>query len=286
MSFTEFWQNFYNKYIGYGQYQDEITKHNTLPPNWGVFSKYHIIMSLIMIAFIVYFTYRTRKYTSKELNKAQKKIAIVMLLLELFRTIMFQIFHIGSSSGYTYLLRFDYCNQVCLFMPIFVLLNTQTLFPFLAAVSFWGGVGVLCYPSNVWAGYGGWHILPIQSMVSHGLMVLSSINLARMFKVDLKHNFIQSAIGFGIMASISAFFGYTRKENYMAVLDPTGLPAIQHIPSPGHYFTLIAIIELGLFLFLLMFKYLDKYVLCVDLKDEYYGKETTTNELQKSNITL
>ena len=169
-------------------------------------------------------------------------------------------------------------------MPILVLIGTKSFYPFLAAVSFWGGTGVLVCPVNVWYGYGGWHFLPIQSMVSHGLMVLSSINLARMFKVNLKTDFIKSAIGFGVMAAIAAFFGFTRGKNYMGVLDPQGLPGISHLPAPWHFFMLIFIIELGIFLFLLAFNYLDKWVLCIDLKEK--REEFVTNEIQESNSTL
>lgn len=285
MSFTEFWKEFYIKYIAYGDYQRELT--NNLPTTYGVGTKYHFILSGMMLIFIVWFCFRTRHNSYNELYKKQKKISAFMLIVELLRMVYMLIYR-----PEVYAWRFDYCNQVCLFMPILILCGFKASFPFLMAVAFWGGTGVMLYPLWVFRDYGGFHLITVQSMISHGLMVLSSLNLARLHKVDIHTDFRTATFGFLCMATISFAMGAIRNENYMALFDPKGLPVLKYLSYPWHIPFVLGIIILGIFLILLLYKKLDKYILVFDLREKYkeydanYNKEGIKNELQEPNITL
>lgn len=270
---TNFWHQFYIKYIAYGDYQNFTSD---LPTTFGVFSKEHYISTFLGILFIFLFCYNTKGLNSNKLLKHQKIISIVMLLLEIFRMIWLRIYR-----PYLYVLRFDYCNQVCLFLPICILLNLKQLFPFLACVSFLGGGGVLVYPLHVFSDYGGFHIMSIQSMISHTLMVLSAINIARMFIVDLKKDFILSSVCFFIMCAIAYVASIIRDINYLAMLSPEGLPFIDHIKAPFHIIFVVGIIDFGLFCCLFLISKIEAKILCPDLKEklEENNKEVLINEI-------
>ena len=271
---TNFWQQFYIKYIAYGEYQNFTSD---LPTTFGVFSKEHFISTFLGILFIILFCYKTKDFSSKRLLKHQKIISIIMLVLEIFRMIWLRIYR-----PYLYILRFDYCNQVCLFLPICVLLNLKQLFPFLACVSFLGGGGVLVYPLHVFSDYGGFHIMSIQSMISHTLMVLSAINIARMFIVDLKKNFILSTFCFALMCVIAYVASIIRDINYLAMLSPEGLPFIKNIKAPFHIIFVVGIIDFGLFCCLFLISKIETKILCPDLKEKYLEenkKEVLINEI-------
>lgn len=272
MSFSKFWKEFYKRYISYGLYQKRKTKH--ISDTFGIFSPYHFICSSLGIIFIIFFLKHTKDFDSKRVLKHQRRISFVMLLLEIFRMIWIHVYRPDI-----YVIRFDYCNQVCIFLPILVLLNVRQIFPFLAAISFWGGAGVLLYPLHVFTDYGGFHIMSIQSMISHTLMVLSSFNLARTYIVDLKHDFKISYLLFALMALIAFVFSAVRNVNYMAMLTSAGLPIISLIKAPFHIIFVVGAIDLALYLFLKISKKYEKYILCYDIKEELYKKENIVYEV-------
>ena len=266
-----FWEEIYKKYIGYGEYQ----KNDNMDRFGGVFSPYHIVISLLFVSFIIIFTYKTRKYTQSELFKKQRVISWVMLAFEAFRFIWYRIF-----QGFWYF-KYDLCNLICLFMPIFVLNKSRKSLLMWASVAFYGGTAVLLYPYGIFAAFNGVHIITIQSMISHGLMVLTSINLVRMYKIEFKKDLIASFIGYGILATISFVMCFVNDANYMALRDPQGIPVVNHLPFPISSFAIIGFIYLGIYLFLLVIKTYQEKFLCVDLK-----VEDNNHELQESNITI
>ena len=125
------------------------------------------------------------------------------------------------------------------------------------------------YPLHVFSDFGGFHIMSIQSMISHTLMVLSAINIARMFIVDLKKNFVLSTICFALMCVIAYVASIIRDINYLAMLSPEGLPFIKNIKAPFHIIFVVGIIDFGLFCCLFLISKIETKILCPDLKEKY-----------------
>ncbi len=278
MILSNFWADFYTKYFAYGEYQRNLIAN--LSTTWGVFSKYHIILLVLLFASFIIFTILTRKASSSELEKYQKRISIVMLVLEIIRTIWLQVYKDEIYFQQDNLLRYDYCNQVCIFLPILCLLGVKALYPFMAGVAFWGGAGVMLYPLNIFRFYGDWHFMPIQSMISHGLMLLSAINLTRLRIIDMKRDFLISTTGFVIMSSFCLFYNGERGENFMAFKDSSGLPIVALMPHPINIIAIMSIIILGLFVYLNVAKEFEDKFLCYDLK------KRNINDIQESDTTL
>ncbi|MCB6574947.1 hypothetical protein LI165_13040, partial [Phascolarctobacterium faecium] len=72
-------------------------------------------------------------------------------------------------------IRFDWCNQVCIALPLIVLFKREKAYPYIDVLAVMGGLMVLIYPLWVFYDYGGIHTMAVQSMVSHGLMVLIAL---------------------------------------------------------------------------------------------------------------
>ena len=149
----------------------------------------------------------------------------------------------------TYFIRFDWCNQVCLWMPVCILARFRKSYPFFMGAAFLGGMGVMLYPLWVFRDYGGFHLMSIQSMVSHGLMVLFSILLMRMYHIKgrFREITLSVCIGFTIMALVALMFSLIRNINYMAMLSPKGLPIVHSIPAPFHLFVVLPAELFGFF---------------------------------------
>lgn len=278
MSIKDLFKIIYDRYISYGYYQKEVLNVDSLSARFGILSKEHFIMSSIMIGFIIIFTYLTRNKTKEQLYSYQRKVSLAMFILELIRMAWFSTYRPDI-----YLIRFDYCNQVCLYMPIMIILGLSFLYPAVMTISFWGGAGVMLYPLWVFRDYGGFHLMSIQSMISHGLMLLTSINLARINKTNLKKDISVSFIVFTIMATISYIMSIVRNQNYLAMLSPDGLPFISKLKYPYHILFVVGIIYLGLYLYIVLKNRIDKYILT---KDQRENTEVNYNEVQESNITI
>ncbi len=271
MNIKDFFKTIYDRYIGWGEYQTAVLNVGNLPTRFGILSKEHIIMSTSLFLFMGLFTYFTRYYDSKRLEKAQKRISLTMLLLELLRIVWLRIYFPNE-----HFIRFDYCNQACLFFPILILCGLTIFYPAIMCISFYGGLGVMLYPLWIFKSFGGFHIMSIQSMISHGLMLLTSINLARIHKTNFKKDIKISFILFAIMAVLSFIFSMKRDANYMAMRTSVGVPILEYISFPWHIPFVVGIIFLGLYVFILVKGKIDNKILTFDLKD---NMEVEVNEL-------
>ncbi len=268
-------EEFYDRYIGFGEY----LKNNldSRPTTFGVFSVYHFVMTLIMTLFIIAFCYLTRKNNRVILEKKMRGIAWVMFVLELIRMSWFRTFRPD-----TYFIRFDWCNMVCLIMPICIILRLRKTYPFFMGAAFWGGAGVMVYPLWVFRDYGGFHLMSIQSMISHGLMLLTSITLMRLSPINLKRKkeiFLSITIGFSIMVVLALTFSLIRNVNYMAMLSPEGLPIIEKIKAPYHLLLIIPAEYAGFFVLAYVYSLFQKKFLANE-------REAISNDLQESCATV
>jgi hypothetical protein len=200
-------------------------------------------MTSLMILVIIIVILSLRKKGKKEYQKALDIISIIMLMLEVFRMLWVIIFR----SGEVHLIRFDWCNQVCLLMPIAILLRLDYYIPFYKGAAFWGGMGVLAYPLWVFYDYGGIHIMAIQSMISHGLMVLVSFLLILSKEsAGIKKEWTRILTGFMMMVAIAAIGSSITGDNYMALRSAERLPLVRFIPHPYYLLFMLGIEFIGL----------------------------------------
>ncbi len=228
------WKEFYEKYIA----QPDVE------PQSRLFSPEHIFLSAIIItAIVLSLVYIIRKRINT--YKLLRILAVVMLSLEAFR-FLWKIIYRGLTWD---VVRFDWCNQVCLFMPIMILCNWKRGYDICFPMAFIGGFAVLLYPLTVFYDYAGIHIMAVQSMVSHGLMVFMALllPLSGQFRPTLRC-FKWGYPGFLVTAVVAFGMSFAHGQNYMSMLSAGGIPVLSLIPWPWYIPVFLAAVALGFFL--------------------------------------
>ena len=88
--------------------------------------------------------------------------------------------------------------------------------------------------------------MAVQSMVSHGLMVLIALTMpfAADYRPEVRRAW-KPMIGLGIIAVIAFIMSHALNENYLLMLGAHGVPVIDQIPYPW-YWLLVAPALIGL----------------------------------------
>ncbi|WP_243129333.1 YwaF family protein [Eubacterium maltosivorans] len=223
-------------------YEHYFAPQNVEPHN-RIFSPEHLILSsLLMIFIVVVMVIQTKKHDRGFSQKLIRVLAAVMLALEIFR-ISWRTYYFGFDLRN---IRFDWCNQVCIALPLIVLFKWEKAYPYIDVLAVMGGLMVLIYPLWVFYDYGGIHTMAVQSMVSHGLMVLIALTMP--FAADYRPEVRKAwkpIIGLSIIAVIAFIMSHALNENYLLMLGAHGVPVIDQIPYPW-YWLLVAPALIGL----------------------------------------
>lgn len=214
----------------------------SVEPGNRIFSPEHILLSSIIglgIVFVMHWQIIKRdRHFSRRLITF---LAVLMLGLEIFR-IGWHTYYYGFDLRN---IRFDWCNQVCLALPVIVLLGLKRAYPYIDTLAIMGGLAVLIYPLWVFYDYGGLHVMAVQSMISHGLMVLIALSMP--FSSDYRpeaSKFWKPVLGLCIIAAVALVMSRLLGENYLLMRDAQGLPVIGDIPFPW-YWIVVAPLFLG-----------------------------------------
>lgn len=208
-------------------------------PQAKMFKWEHLLCFILAIIFIVTCTYKVLKEDLNQRKKWLKIMAIIMISLEFFRIIWWLLCRYDSNYNFFINLlqsiRFDWCNQVCLVMPIIILLKKEKAYDIIVPMAFIGGIGVLLYPISVFDDYAGLHLMSIQSYMSHALMVFIAILfvLSKTIKPNYKH-WPRLMVGFLFSICIAASMAYLlpgARTNYMNIKKSI-IPLINLIPHP------------------------------------------------------
>ena len=212
------------------------------------------ILSLIVIAVISIILIRANKINKEKQEKLIKSLAIFMLVLEVLRIIWWLIYRDHNFKA----IRFDWCNQVCLFMPFIVLFKIKKGYDVAIPMGLIGGIAVLIYPLWVFYDYGGLHLLSIQSMLSHGSMVVIPLLMIKsgVFKPEIE-NIKNAIIGLTFVLVLAFIMSHVRDVNYLTMLRADGIPLIGKIKEPYHlFFTIpysyyaIILVYLGIYFYI------------------------------------
>ncbi len=215
-------KNFLNRYF----YPVDVVPQNRC------FSPEHIVISGILLLIIAVIFYRvTKKQSPDYTRKVLKGCALLMLFLEFFRILWNAAFKGLSLTCF----RFDFCNQICMVLPFIILFNENKLFPYCEVLSLVGGFTVLIYPLWVFYDYAGFHLMALQSMISHALMALCGL-LMPMLELPSKHQlFMDTLTGFLIIVAVSFVMARLTGVNYFLSLSADGIPILSKIPYPYYF---------------------------------------------------
>lgn len=215
-------------------FYDHYFKPQDVTPMNLVFTKEHLVLSGLVITIILMVLYSQRKKGDVRYSqKVLRVLGALMFSLELFR-IAWRVFYYGLN---TTIIRFDWCNQVCMVLPFIAMFRTEKLYPFIDVQALIGGMGVLIYPLWVFYDYAGIHTLAVQSMISHGLMVLISLTLPMASETYVRNtkNYPKSIFGLLIILSIAFIASHLTGQNYLIMLSADGIPVLQNMAYPSYW---------------------------------------------------
>lgn len=223
----QFWQQFYIKYIA----------APTGAPQNRIFSPEHLILTGLLTVMIVMVMKKVLRRDEIGYSRhVLKTCATIMLCLEIFR-ICWNCYYHGFSLT---IFRFDYCNQICMLLPFFVLFGSPKLYPYVQQLALYGGVIVLVYPLWVFYDYAGIHLMAVQSMTSHALMIICALTMSMASGIIPTLQMVYKTwIGFFVMLFNAFIMTHVTGVNYLLMAGARNVPIIQHIPFPYYWFLLI-----------------------------------------------
>lgn len=211
-----------------------------ITPENRVFSMTHIIISTILFAIIFFVYYSVIKKRNQEYStKVLKICAALMLGLEIFRISWNAYFHGFQITNF----RFDFCNQICMFLPWVILLGDRKLYPYFELLAIVGGFTVLVYPLWVFYDYAGFHIMALQSMTSHALMLLCGLIMPfSSGKIPTPRDEARdSLVGFSIILVVAFVMSNITGENYLLMKGANGVPVLELIPFPYYWIVFLGV---------------------------------------------
>jgi uncharacterized membrane protein YwaF len=239
-------------------FYEYLIKPRNVMPDCRLFSAEHLILSALSVLFIIFLFNLQMKHCNENYSKTiMKRAAIIMLILEIFR-IFWRTYYYGFSLKN---LSFGWCNQICLILPFIVLSGSIGLFPYIDILSFMGGIGVIIYPIWVFYDYAGLHILSLQSMISHTLMVIIPMTMLFISDHQERYKSIKKPlIGFGIIAAIAAIMARALNTNYLIMLKADGIPLLDRFSFPWYWLIASPCLILIIKIVGLLFQKIDKKI--------------------------
>jgi len=222
--------NFYDRFFA----PQDIVRHNM------TFSWQHYLLSMICFG-IAYFVLRAHiKHQDQAFSQRLCNVlAFLMFSFEVFRISWLTYYYGWHLEN----IRFDWCNQVCFWLPLIVLFDAKALYPYIDLPALGGGLAVLIYPLWIFYDYGGIHVMSVQSMLSHGLMLTIALSLpfAGNYKRQLKTVY-KPLIGVLCLLVTAFVMSYLLKTNYLIMRSAEGIPLISHIPWPYYWLVVLPFI--------------------------------------------
>ena len=156
----------------------EYTKFN------HIFSVWHFVVLALIIAGIVALCIVAKKKDAKWQSKMFKIIAFVLLGLEIlrmtYRTITYFCYETylpdhGNIYNWAEIISFALCTMITFFTVATLLINSEKWNTFaydaIFAVAMFGGATALIYPDMLNTYYPIYHIMNVQTLITHGLLV-------------------------------------------------------------------------------------------------------------------
>ena len=235
------WDYFYSRYIA----PPDVTPQNCC------FSPEHLILTTLIVIGIIALVRTVHHRKDIAFNRRVVMIlAIAMLCLESCRYI-WRIAYYGITPDNV---RYDWCNQICIALPIIALFRWEKAYPFIDSAALLGGVTVLIYPLWVFYDYAGIHVMAVQSMLSHGLMVTVALLLPTTTTTYDRSTNLSSSLmwkrigGLDILLLIAFIASNVKGVNYLIMLSADGIPVLQHIPFPYYWILALPGFILGIYL--------------------------------------
>ena len=193
-------------------------KIETRPVPFGI---YHLICLVLIILVCIFVC---KKYNNVSLKKVEKLILImwaIAFVAEIYKQLVYSISIIDGEFVWDYQwysFPFQFCSTPLYIMPLAIIIKNKkikdALYSFLAFFSLFGGAIVLAYPEQVFST----SIVGVllQTMVHHGIMVITSILLIVHYKDRLNIKFYLSGL---VVFIITLIIAQVLNETFIYITD-------------------------------------------------------------------
>ena len=158
----------------------------TKPLMYGWF---HVMCLAAVVVLSVLIILRRSKITDKMVHRALGVFWVLVLIFEIIKQINFS--YSPSSDDWTYqwyIFPFQFCSSILYVLPLALIIKNEKfkdfLYSFLTSFNLFAGIAVMLYPSTVFIAD---VCINIQTMVHHGLMVVTAVLLIATRKVSLSY---------------------------------------------------------------------------------------------------
>ncbi len=165
------------------------------PATFGLF---HIISLIILIAAAACVIIFYKGDSEKAFRRIMLGIWLTLVIGEIYREICFSLSFEDGIAVWDYAwyqFPFQLCSSPLYALPFVIFLPEGRLrdgfAAFLASFSLFGGLAVMAYPGNVMIDVLG---ISIQSMLHHGLQILTAFFIAKKFREKYDNSFIKKGI--------------------------------------------------------------------------------------------
>lgn len=167
----------------------------TTPTNYGWF---HLLWIAIIIAISVLLCSKFKDSDDKIFRKIVLITWIVMVVLEIYKQLIFSLSHNGEVFTWDYqwyAFPFQFCSSPLYGLPFIAFLPSgrvrDAFISFFAYFSLFAGVAVFLYPNDVFISTIG---INIQTMVHHGAQIFIGVFLIARNRKSLTHKFFLSGV--------------------------------------------------------------------------------------------
>jgi len=265
------------------------------PTNYGWF---HLTFCAIVVAFTVFLCIRFRNTDDKTFRRIILISWLVMLLLEIYKQLIFSFEYDGSSVTWDYL-WYAFPYQLCstpLYVLPFIAFSKQShfrdaLISYISVFSFFGGLAVFFYPNDVFVETIG---INVQTMIHHGLQIVLAVFCVvyNRKKIGRLRYFASSIPVFSLLVSIAIILnviGYHLLPNdtfnmfYISPYYPCTLPLLEILYPMVPFAAFIIIYIVGFVVIAALLYHIEKGIVYLTEKE---SARKNAKSSQKASYTV
>ncbi|MBQ9790391.1 MAG: YwaF family protein [Clostridia bacterium] len=248
-----------------------------------IFSVWHFVALALIVTGIVLLCVVARKKDKSWQGKMFKIIAIVLLVLEIlrmtYRTITYCCYETylpdnPNIYNWAEIISFALCTMITFFTIVTLLINKEKWNAFaydaIFAIALFGGSTALIYPDMLNTYYPIYHIMNVQTLITHGLLVAVPILLVvtGRLKPRIKNWWKPMLLMFGF-SIIARIFSKLADCSFMYMNDGIELiPSWSNKPLYSYYWILALVFAAWIMLCYLPFEIVSKHRKSKEKKEE------------------
>ena len=218
-----------------------------------IFSVWHFVVLVLIAGGITLLCMIARKKDKPWQDKMFKVIAFIFLALEIlrigYRTLIYFCYEIllpdhGNIYNWAEIISFALCTMITFFTIATLLINKEKwnayAYDAIFCIAMLGGLAALIYPDMLNTYYPIYHVMNVQTLITHGLLVATPILLVVTGRLQPKvNNWWKPMLQMFIFSMIARFFSKVSDSSFMFMNEGIeAIPGWENKPFLSYYWIL------------------------------------------------